>query len=58
LGDTVDRGDDPNEMGELLPYLDLGWDVRAVALSAGYYQTCALLDDHALDAGATRAGAS
>lgn len=45
LGDTSDRGDDPNEMGDSLPAVALGAGLTAVAVSAGYWHTCALLTD-------------
>lgn len=45
LGDTVDRGDGANEMGDLLPTVDLGTGRSAVKLSAGLEHSCALLDD-------------
>ncbi len=48
LGDTVHRGDDPGEMGDNLPAIDLGTDVAAVAISAGNGHTCALLDNDLL----------
>ncbi len=36
LGDTQARGDDgPSEMGDALPYVDLGTDVRAVGITRG-----------------------
>ncbi|CAN0008932.1 unnamed protein product, partial [Hapterophycus canaliculatus] len=41
--DTVSRGDGPDEMGDFLPVVDLGRDQRAIAVSAGFYHTCALL---------------
>ena len=42
LGDAEHRGDDPNEMGDFLPFVDLGRvDVRKVI--AHYEHTCALL---------------
>lgn len=44
LGDTADRGDGPNEMGDHLPVVDLGTDRRATAISAGEWHTCAVLD--------------
>ncbi len=44
-GDTNDRGDQPNEMGDNLPAINLGTGRTAVAISAGNVQTCALLDD-------------
>jgi alpha-tubulin suppressor-like RCC1 family protein len=44
LGDTNNRGDQPGEMGDNLPFVDLGTGARVVAVSASGYQTCALLD--------------
>src|SRR3546814_10914197 len=44
LGDTITRGDEPNEMGANLSAVDLGANRTAVTISAGYYYTCALLD--------------
>ena len=43
LGDTVERGDSPGEMGNALPAVNLG--KTALSLAAGYAHTCALLDD-------------
>ena len=43
-GDTSDRGDDPGEMGDALAAVDLGMGRTAVAVVAGMYHTCALLD--------------
>ncbi|HEY3487623.1 MAG TPA: hypothetical protein VGL10_06120 [Gammaproteobacteria bacterium] len=45
LGDTVDRGDDLNEMGDDLPAVDLGTNRTAVQVTAGQYHTCARLDN-------------
>jgi alpha-tubulin suppressor-like RCC1 family protein len=44
LGDTSDRGDQPGEMGDALPLVDLG-AARVEAVSAGGNHTCVLLDD-------------
>lgn len=44
-GDVVARGDDPDEMGDALPYVDLGTGRTAVDLATGDYHTCALLDN-------------
>lgn len=44
LGDTQNRGDGPNEMGDALPYVDLGTGRTAKAVSAGFLHTCVLLD--------------
>ena len=43
-GDTSTRGNQPNEMGEKLPAVELGTGRTAVSVSASYYFTCALLD--------------
>jgi alpha-tubulin suppressor-like RCC1 family protein len=45
LGDTQNRGDQPGEMGDNLPAVDLGTGRTAVALAVGSVHTCALLDD-------------
>lgn len=45
LGDTKARGLDPAQMGDALPFVDLGSGRTAKALAAGYRSTCALLDD-------------
>ena len=45
IGDQANRGDQPGEMGNLLPAVDLGSDRTAVALTAGSGHTCALLDN-------------
>ncbi|NBP50964.1 MAG: hypothetical protein EBU70_07250, partial [Actinobacteria bacterium] len=45
VGDTNDRGDGPGEMGDALPFVDLGTGRSAVAIAAGANHTCALLDD-------------
>ncbi|WP_170319969.1 hypothetical protein [Polyangium spumosum] len=41
LGDTERRGDDPGEMGDALPELQLGGKVKAI--TAGATHTCAIL---------------
>ncbi|MEZ4449791.1 MAG: hypothetical protein R3B09_09935 [Nannocystaceae bacterium] len=46
LGDSKSRGKHPGEMGDSLPYVDLGGD--AVAISAGLDSSCALLADNTL----------
>jgi E3 ubiquitin-protein ligase HERC3 len=48
LGDTRDRGDEPGEMGDALPPVDLGPGRTAVQVSAGRAHTCAVLDDGSL----------
>src|SRR3546814_1868658 len=44
-GDGISRGDEPNEMGDNLPTVDLGTNRTAVAIACGDRHTCALLDD-------------
>jgi len=45
LGDANHRGDDPGEMGDALPAVDLGTGRRALSIAAGGTHTCAVLDD-------------
>ena len=45
LGDTNDRGDASNEMGNNLPKVNLGASRTAKAIAAGGNHTCAILDD-------------
>ena len=39
------RGDEPDEMGDDLPYLDLGTGVIATSIGAGSTHTCVLTED-------------
>jgi cysteine-rich repeat protein len=48
LGDVAPRGDDPNEMGDDLPAVDLGAGRTATAIAKGWWHTCARLDDGSL----------
>ncbi len=48
LGDTIDRGDGPGEMGDALPAVNLGTGRTAVAVGAGSAHTCAVLDNGSL----------
>jgi alpha-tubulin suppressor-like RCC1 family protein len=48
LGDTVDRGGQPNQMGDDLPALDFGPGLVARSITAGGYHTCAILSDDSL----------
>jgi alpha-tubulin suppressor-like RCC1 family protein len=48
LGDTNNRGDGPGEMGDALPYVDLGKGRTAVQVVASYFHSCAILDDASL----------
>lgn len=43
LGDLSGRGDDPDEMGDHLPAIDLGSVSAVTAVATGAYHTCALL---------------
>lgn len=45
LGDTATRGDGPGEMGDTLPFVNLGTNKSAVMISAGGESTCAVLTD-------------
>lgn len=47
VGDTLSRGDGPGEMGESLVRVNLGTGRLAVDVVAGYYHTCAILDNGA-----------
>ncbi|MCX6014460.1 MAG: hypothetical protein NT020_02525 [Chloroflexales bacterium] len=44
-GDVDVRGDNSNDMGSNLLAVDLGSNRTAKAISAGYWHTCAILDD-------------
>lgn len=44
-GDTVQRGDEPGELGDRLPTVGLGTGRAATRITAGYAHACALLDD-------------
>jgi len=48
LGDMEHRGDEPNEMGDALPTVNLGSGRTPVALTGGAYHTCALFDDDSI----------
>ena len=45
LGDTQRRGDQPGEMGDMLPFVQLGAGVKVVRLALGDAHSCAVLDD-------------
>jgi len=47
-GDTSNRGDNPGEMGDNLPVVDLGTGKTATAISTGQHGSCALLNDGTL----------
>lgn len=47
-GDTLTRGDEPYEMGDDLPPVDLGTGKTVVMVKAGFSHNCAILDDYAL----------
>ncbi len=44
-GDTNSRGDQPSEMGDALPAINLGTGRTAKAISTGSHSVCALLDN-------------
>jgi hypothetical protein len=44
-GDTNLRGNEPGEMGDALPFVDLGTGRTVVGMSAGGLHKCAILDD-------------
>ncbi len=44
LGDSKNRGDEPNEMGSALPFVELGAGQHVVSLAVGGSHSCALLD--------------
>ena len=45
LGDTLNRGANPNEMGDALPAINFGAGRRAISISIGAFHACAILDD-------------
>jgi hypothetical protein len=45
LGDNLNRGDGPNEMGDSLTPIDLGPSRYATSISGSLFHTCASLDD-------------
>ncbi|HZF50149.1 MAG TPA: DUF4215 domain-containing protein [Polyangiaceae bacterium] len=45
LGDSSPRGDQPGEMGDALPPVNLGAGKKATAIEVGIYHACAQLDD-------------
>ncbi|HMR80588.1 MAG TPA: hypothetical protein PKD61_36010, partial [Polyangiaceae bacterium] len=45
LGHTLTIGDEPNEMGDALPYVDLGTGRSVKRISAGRQHACAILDN-------------
>jgi alpha-tubulin suppressor-like RCC1 family protein len=46
LNDIEHRGDEPNEMGDALPVVNLGTGREAKDFAAGYTHACALLDNN------------
>jgi len=49
LGDTKNRGDLPNQMGNALPAVSLGTGRTALGVAAGESHSCALLDNATLE---------
>lgn len=52
IGDVHDRGNDDNELGDFLPFTDLGRDAHR--LSGGADHTCAILDNKSVKASRRR----
>ncbi len=48
LGDAEPRGDQAGELGDSLPFVDLGAGRKVVAIAAGNFHTCAVLENGAL----------
>ncbi|MNJ96737.1 Regulator of chromosome condensation (RCC1) repeat protein [compost metagenome] len=48
LGDNTFRGDGPGEMGDALPFVDLGTNRTAKKIIVGENHTCAILDNDSL----------
>lgn len=48
IGDVINRGDSPGEMGDGLPAVNLGTGKYAVQIATAYEHTCALLNDGAV----------
>lgn len=48
LGDTLNRGDGPGEMGDALPPVNLGQGRSVLTVAGGVAHTCAILDDDSL----------
>ena len=48
LGDTAARGDNPGEMGTLLPAVDLGPSAQVTQVALGDRHSCAVLGDRSL----------
>jgi alpha-tubulin suppressor-like RCC1 family protein len=48
LGDAFSRGDNPGEMGDALPEVNLGTGRTVKVVSAAYYHSCAILDNDLL----------
>ena len=44
-GDTSNRGDEPNEMGDNLPTVDLGTAKKVKQIAVGSVHACAILND-------------
>lgn len=48
LGDQVDRGVIANQMGDMLPAVNLGTGLKAISVAGGRGHTCAVLNNHML----------
>ena len=47
-GDNITRGDNINEMGNYLPFIDLGIESRVKQIVLGYWHTCTLIINNIL----------
>ena len=45
LGDVLNRGDNATEMGNNLPFVSLGTNIRVLDISMGQEHSCAIIDD-------------
>jgi cysteine-rich repeat protein len=48
LGDTINRGSAPGQLGNNLPIVALGTNKKAKQIAVGYGHACALLDDNSV----------
>ena len=48
MGDTTNRGSDPNDMGDYLPVIDFGDDFTPIKLAATCHSACALSEESAI----------
>lgn len=56
IGNLENVGDEPNEMGDNMAVTDLGDGVTPIAISAGGWHTCAIIDNYKLKCWGEREG--